>query len=140
MGSERLSQEGEEGRLEDIVRLGRGREIVSVPQVQWLGALRERTTSTRSWVAGLPEFHRRLRRFLVGALPENGGQPLSVERIASRLGASREDVRRGLDELESRLFFVVRDAEGAVSWAFPCTTEHTPHRLGFSTRERLWGA
>jgi hypothetical protein len=45
-----------------------------------------------------------------------------------------------LDDLERHLFFVVRDAAGAVAWAFPVTVARTPHRLRFSTGERVGGA
>jgi len=41
-----------------------------------------------------------------------------------------------LDDLERNLFFLVRDARGDVSWAFPVTAEKTPHKLTFNTGER----
>jgi hypothetical protein len=45
-----------------------------------------------------------------------------------------------LDDLERNLFFLVRNAAGAVSWAFPVTADRTPHKLTISTGERLYGA
>jgi len=45
-----------------------------------------------------------------------------------------------LDDLESKLFFLVRNGQDAVAWAYPVTAEPTPHRLNFSTGERLYGA
>jgi hypothetical protein len=45
-----------------------------------------------------------------------------------------------LEELERNLLFLVRGESGAVAWAFPVTVEPTPHRLNFSTGERLFGA
>jgi hypothetical protein len=42
-------------------------------------------------------------------------------------------------ELEGNLFFLVRDSDDNVSWAFP-TTSRTPHRLTFSTVEKIFGA
>jgi hypothetical protein len=45
-----------------------------------------------------------------------------------------------LDDLESHLFFLVRNARGEVSWAFPVTSDRTPHLLRFSTGERISGA
>jgi len=45
-----------------------------------------------------------------------------------------------LTDLEKNLFFLVRDPEGNVSWAFPVTTSETPHRLTFSTGEKIFGA
>ncbi len=51
-----------------------------------------------------------------------------------------EVVRAILEELERKLFFLVRNDQGAVTWAFPATVETTPHKLTFSTGERLYGA
>jgi hypothetical protein len=45
-----------------------------------------------------------------------------------------------LDELEQKLFFLVRNAQGAVSWAYPVTVETTPHRLTFKSGEQLYAA
>ena len=45
-----------------------------------------------------------------------------------------------LGDLEEHLFFLVRNPRGEVSWAFPVTSERTPHRLRFSTGERIFGA
>lgn len=45
-----------------------------------------------------------------------------------------------LTELEERLFFLVRNGDGDVAWAFPVTVDRTPHRLTFSTGERLYAA
>jgi hypothetical protein len=45
-----------------------------------------------------------------------------------------------LDDLQRHLFFLVRDSNGEVSWAFPVTSDRTPHHLDFSSGEKLWGA
>jgi hypothetical protein len=45
-----------------------------------------------------------------------------------------------LDELDRKLFFLVRNDAGCVSWAYPVTVDHTLHKLTFSTGERLHGA
>jgi hypothetical protein len=45
-----------------------------------------------------------------------------------------------LDELEARLFFLVRNERGEVSWAFPVTSEKTPHLLTFSSGEKVHAA
>ena len=42
-----------------------------------------------------------------------------------------------LADLEKHLFFLVRDGNGDVSWAFPVTVDSTGHSLSFSTGERL---
>jgi len=45
-----------------------------------------------------------------------------------------------LAELQKRLFFLVLNDAGEVSWAFPVTTDRTPHRLRFSSGERVFAA
>jgi len=49
-------------------------------------------------------------------------------------------VKTLLDELERNLFFLVRNGAGDVNWAFPVTSDRTPHRLRFDTGERIFGA
>jgi hypothetical protein len=49
-------------------------------------------------------------------------------------------VKSILEELERKLFFLVRNEQGAVAWAYPVTVEITPHRLDFNTGERIYGA
>jgi len=51
-----------------------------------------------------------------------------------------ERVKSILEELERKLFFLVRNEQGAVSWAYPMTVETTPHKLSLASGERLYGA
>jgi hypothetical protein len=83
--------------------------------------------------------HHLVRYFVVRELPRSG-KPLSPEAIASRLRLPFSKVNRILAELEERLFFLVRNRIGDVVWAFPVTASKTPHRLIFSTGERIFGA
>ena len=83
--------------------------------------------------------HHRVRDFVVRELPRSGA-PISPAVVASRLGLRPALVARILDDLERNLFFLVRDRRGAVEWAFPVTAAPTPHRLEFSTGERIFGA
>ena len=83
--------------------------------------------------------HHRVRYFVVRELPR-AGEPLQAQFIAESLNLSLARVNAILDELEKHLFFLVRNGQGAVSWAFPVTVESTPHELTFSTGERLYGA
>ena len=59
------------------------------------------------------------------------------ELISRELKMSLSRTTEILDELERNLFFLVRNEQGNVSWAFPVTAERTPHQLSFSTGERL---
>ena len=84
--------------------------------------------------------HHAVRNLVVRELPRNGGRPLTPVQIATSLRLDSRRVAELLDDLERHLFFVVRNARGEVSWAFPVTSEQTPHRLRFSTGERIFGA
>jgi hypothetical protein len=84
--------------------------------------------------------HQAVRNFVVRELPGNHGQPLSPAQIARALGFEQDVVNKVLADLEEHLFFLVRDRRGDVSWAFPVTSDRTPHRLHFSTGERIFGA
>jgi hypothetical protein len=84
--------------------------------------------------------HRAVRNFVVTELPRNHGRPLSPARIAAALRLDAGRVVNLLDDLERHLFFLVRDRSGNVSWAFPVTTDRTPHRLRFSTGDRVFAA
>ncbi len=83
--------------------------------------------------------HHRVRDFAVRELPRHGS-PLSPELIARELELPATRVQAVLDELERRLTFLLRDAAGAVVWAYPVSAEETPHRVSFSTGERGFAA
>jgi hypothetical protein len=84
--------------------------------------------------------HHAVRNFVVLELPRNHGRPLSPARIAAALHLEAALVIQLLDDLERHLFFLVRDRRGNVSWAFPVSSDRTPHRLRFSTGERVYAA
>jgi len=91
-------------------------------------------------LAFLTPQHHSVRNFVVRELPRNEGRPLRPGQIAQGTGRDLPVVQDLLDELERNLFFLVRNAAGDVSWAFPVTSDRTPHRLTFSTGERIFGA
>ena len=84
--------------------------------------------------------HHDVRNFVVRELPRNHHKPLAPAQIARSLNLDVSAVERLLEELEAHLFFLVRDRRGNVNWAFPVTSDRTPHRLRFSTGERISGA
>jgi hypothetical protein len=87
----------------------------------------------------MSEEHHLVRYFVVRELP-HAGQPLQPEFISRELNLPLTQVNTILDELERNLFFLVRNEQGAVSWAYPVTVDQTPHELTFSTGERLYAA
>jgi hypothetical protein len=87
----------------------------------------------------MSEEHHMVRHFVVRELPGTGN-PMQPEFISQSLKLPVVRVNAILDELERNLFFLVRNSQGAVTWAYPVTVEKTPHKLTFSTGERLYGA
>ena len=84
--------------------------------------------------------HHAVRNFVVMQLPLNHGRPVTPQQIVGALHLKLEEVKDLLDDLERHLFFLVRDRRGNVSWAFPLTSDRTPHRLRFSTGQRIFAA
>ena len=87
----------------------------------------------------MTDAHHQVRYFVVKGLADKQ-RPIEPEFISKTLNMPLAQVRGILEELERKLFFLVRDEQGAVVWAYPVTAETTPHRLNFSTGERLYGA
>jgi len=68
------------------------------------------------------------------------GRPIPPDLIAEKLMLRLPRVNAILRELEEKLFFLVRDEHGQVSWAYPVTTDKTPHHLSIDTGERIYAA
>jgi len=119
--------------------LGLGRMMLPVPRSIWQRQVAHSETSGHSGLSFMTEEHHRVRDFTVLELPR-AGAPLAPELIAERLHLSVERVNVILDELEKHMTFIFRNAQGAVAWAYPVTVDRTPHRVTFSTGERVCAA
>lgn len=86
-----------------------------------------------------PEHHR-IRNFAVTELPRGDGKPLSPQTISARLSLPLAQVNAILEDLQRHLLFLVLNPAGEVSWAYPITSEPTPHQLRFSSGERTYAA
>jgi hypothetical protein len=126
--------------MQDRILIGRQEKIISIPDDMWRHHLARAQQHGSSRLSFMTENHRRVRNFVVSELPRNDGKPLAAEAIASRLMIPFDKVVEILAELQKRLFFLVLNDAGEVSWAFPVTTDRTPHRLRFSSGERLFAA
>lgn len=126
--------------MDETMLIGRGEQILRVsaePLHKHLAAARSHSATRLGFMT---EAHHRVRNFVVRELPRNGGNPLQPTEIARRLALPLDSVVDLLAELQQRLFFLVLDNSGAVSWAFPVTVEKTPHHLRFSSGEKIWAA
>ena len=126
--------------MQDRILIGRQEKIISIADDVWRQHLAKAQEHGPARLSFMTEDHRRIRNFVVSELPRNAGKPLTAEAISSRLMIPFERVVEILAELQKRLFFLVLNDAGEVSWAFPVTTDRTPHRLRFSSGERIFAA
>lgn len=124
--------------IEQIL-IGQGDSINEMPRPEWESHLRQTPEHAENRLAFMSGDHHRVRRLAVTDLAREG-RPLDPEYFAEHLNLDPVRVVEILGELERKLFFLLRNAEGAVSWAYPVTVDRTPHKLTFSTGERLYGA
>jgi len=125
--------------MSGTILVGAGREIRRVPDdafVQSIKGLPERMTSR---LAFMTCDHHVVRDIVVREMPRQRS-PISPLGIANVTGLDIQKVSLILSDLERNLFFLVRNPDGNVSWAFPVTTLITPHKLMFSTGENIFGA
>ena len=123
----------------ETVLLGRGRQISQIPREMWEQHLAQVPAHSGDRLSFMSEEHHRVRCFVVRELPLSG-KAIAPEEISAALHLPRAQVEVILDELETKLFFLVRNERGAAAWAYPVTVEPTPHHLSFSSGERLYAA
>ena len=125
--------------MESKVLLVRNNKITSIPQQVWQSHITEIPEHTSERLAFMSDDHHRVRNFVVKELPRFG-HPITLEDISSELALTPDRTNMILEDLEQRLFFLVRDDHGAVAWAYPLTVESTPHKLLFNNSEQLYAA
>jgi hypothetical protein len=119
--------------------LGIWRLTVGLPGPLWQ---REVARQARGAVEGLGFMsgdHHRVRDFAVRGLPRVG-TPLSPDFIAQELDLPLPRTIAILDELEQNMTFLYRGDGESVTWAYPVTVDRTPHRVTFSSGERIFAA
>ena len=125
--------------MDGTVLLGKGADIISIPETQLYKHLEKAPEHGRQRLAFMTPVHHQVRYFVVRELPRLG-RPIEVQDIANKLSLAVGQVESILAELEANLFFLVRNAQGAIHWAFPVTVEPTAHKIRFSSGETLYGA
>jgi hypothetical protein len=121
------------------VLLGRGHEIEEIPREMWEEHVAQAPQHGKARLSFMSREHHQVRYFVVRELPFRG-KPIAPETISQALQLPLTRVEAILEELERKLVFLVRNKQGQVTWAYPITVEPTPHRLRFSTGERLYAA
>lgn len=125
--------------MEDKILLGRGQKILEIPQATWKQHLTQIPEHSQARLDFMTDLHHEIRYYVVEEMVSRQ-RPVKPESISQKVNVPLERVRPILEELERKLFFLVRNAQGEVAWAYPVTVERTPHRLSFSSGERLYGA
>ena len=126
--------------MKDIILIGRHETITEIPAEKWRQHLAQAGQHSAAMLRFMTDNHHRVRNFVVRELPRNHGKPLSPEEVAQSLHLPLDLVSTILDDLQKHLFFLVRNDIGEVSWAFPVTSDRTPHSLSFSSGEQVFAA
>lgn len=120
--------------MDDKLLLGIWRSVLPIPTNIWKRLIRGDAD-----LGFMSEDHHRVRDLVVREMPKEA-KPLTSQWISQKLSLSVPEVISILDELERNMTFLFRNPQGAVSWAYPVTTDRTPHKLKFSTGEEIYAA
>jgi hypothetical protein len=125
--------------MENKILLGRGQKMVEMPLAAWQQHLNQSQQHSHVWLDFMTDSHQQIRYFVVKELAK-GQKPVEPQLISRKLNLPLDLVKMSLEVLEKRLFFLVRNEQGAVAWAYPVTVETTPHKITFSSGEQLYAA
>jgi hypothetical protein len=126
--------------MRDTILIGRGKKIHEIPAESLREHLAGAREHMRLRLSFMTDDHHRVRNFVVRELPRNHGKALSAKDISRRLDLPLTRTVAILEELQKNLFFLVLNESREVSWAFPVTSDWTPHRLSFSSGEEVFAA
>jgi len=124
--------------VNNTILLGVWRIMLTVPPALWQRELAKETQGQAD-LAFMTAEHHLVRDFVVREMPRFN-RPLPPELIAAELQLPLERVSLILDELERNMTFLFRNPAGEVTWAYPVTVEKTPHRVTFSSGEKIYAA
>ena len=125
--------------MDKKILFGREQKLIEFPEATWKQHLTQIPEHSQSRLNFMTDPHHQIRYFVVKEMA-NRQKPIEPELISEELNLPLEQVNIILRELQEKLFFLVRNEQGAVVWAYPVTVEPTPHKLNFASGERLYGA
>ena len=111
----------------ETVLLGIGKRMIPVPEAIFRSMLKRDVKKLASRPALEPD-QRRVQHFAVREIPRRR-RAIAPEVFAAELDLPIEEILQILDELERRMTFVCRRGGEDVSWAYPVTSDETPHRV-----------
>ena len=125
--------------MSETILMGQGDQIIEIPLTNWEQGVSAYAQQIPARLSFMSAEHHRVRNFAVRELPKVR-KPLTPEFIADKLNLPVDCVNIILEDLEKHLTFLFRNEQGAVAWAYPVTTDTTPHHVTFSTGEQLHAA
>ena len=132
-------QQASSGSHNQSVLVARGRDFERKPLAEWQAAVRRATSKMRKRLDFMTSRHHAVRTFVVRTLPQSQ-RPIPIVEIAAQVRLPISHVQSIVEELERKLFFLVRNRAGDVAWAFPLTVDKTAHDVKLSTGQRTFGA
>jgi hypothetical protein len=122
-----------------IVRIKLASHMVRVPGFVWRRVVAARARSMASWITFMTPDHHAVRNFVVLEIA-SGEKSVNQQQIAAALELPTDRVSEILDELERHMAFLWRDGAGNVRWAYPVTSDTTPHRIEYANAKPTYGA
>ena len=118
------------------VLFGFKRHMLPVPWFLFKKVVALEEKKTGRVLGNLDDQQRLVHHFVVRELPRTA-VPMGPEYISEALGMPRDQVVPIVDELERRKIFLFRPGGREIEWAYPVTVAPTPHKVEFSTGERI---
>jgi len=125
--------------MSETILQAREGKLIPLPRQTWEQHLAQIPEHGRGRLSFMSTDHHRVRYFVVREMPRLG-RAIEPEVIAQALALPLARTEAILDDLERNPLFLVRNEQGAVTWAYPVTVEPTPHHLSFSSGEQLYAA
>lgn len=122
--------------MKDYVLLGRKGEVKKLSLDEWKMGLVKAAGFLKNYTKFMSEEHHLVRNHVARELCKYS-KPIDPDTISQELQISVERVRSCLSEIYKAHAFLHLDEDGAVEWACPTTLASTPHRLSFSTGEKI---
>ncbi len=125
--------------MTDTILVGEGSDFREIPLSDWQDEIAASAIEIADELSFMTEDHHAVRYFVVWSLPIMG-IPIAPDVIAESLNLPLDRVQFILDDLEKHLTFLYRNSQGDVTWAYPVTTDKTPHHMAFSSGENIYSA
>ena len=122
--------------MKENILASTGNQLTEIPREIWEQHENQTLQDISKVLGFMTKAHHLIRYFVVRELPRLA-KPIPPELISDELKIPLARTTEILDDLEKNLFFLVRNERGEISWAFPVTADKTPHKLTFSTGERV---